>query len=378
MLSFSKTYELPLARDYVRHWGLVEAVREILQNAIDSESPFEWEWIQRPVEITQGNSFEREFEPSDETILIVRSRYAKLSAGTLLLGSTSKAENQDAIGSFGEGYKIALLVLTRLGYRVVVHNGDRDWVPSFRPSRQFGGAETLHIHERSATAPVEGVEFEIPGLSAADVAAIEDSCLHMQSSLGEVINTSYGRILPERPGKLYVGGLFVCDTEMKYGYDVKPQHLRLERDRQTVSSFDLAMLTKAMWFDSGRHAQVADMIAAQAPDMEYAHWDTPEVVKEAVFQVFRKQHPGAIVAKSAEDLKQKIEAGLSRERIVYIGDTYGAIVRESKSYREMPATRIAPPIEELENFFRANRQYMRTPAIVAFKRLIERSKAWKA
>lgn len=38
----SKSYELPLARDYVRHWGVTEAVRELLQNMLDSESPNEF------------------------------------------------------------------------------------------------------------------------------------------------------------------------------------------------------------------------------------------------------------------------------------------------------------------------------------------------
>lgn len=81
----SESYELPLSRDNVRHWGLKEAVRELIQNALDSESPFEYAFAQGQLFIT--------------------SRFARLEARTLVLGSTSKSDRDDAIGSFGEGYK---------------------------------------------------------------------------------------------------------------------------------------------------------------------------------------------------------------------------------------------------------------------------------
>lgn len=44
ILSSKRTYELPIAREYVRHWSMPEAVREIIQNALDSDSPFEYEF----------------------------------------------------------------------------------------------------------------------------------------------------------------------------------------------------------------------------------------------------------------------------------------------------------------------------------------------
>jgi hypothetical protein len=357
MLSFSKTYELPLARDYCARWGLVEAVREILQNAIDSESPFEYS-----------------FGPDS---LVVTSRFAKLSPATLLLGKTSKADNADAIGSFGEGYKIALLVLTRAGYPVVIRNGDRNWKPEFRHSRSFD-AETLHIVESSASAKHEGVAFEIGGLSGQEMDAVRDSCLHMQSDIGEVIETPYGRILRALPGRLYVGGLFVCETDTKYGYDVLPAHLQLERDRQTVSGFDLAEITAKMWFATNRHEEVAQMIAAEAPEMKYAHWSAPAVVKEECFKIFSQQNPGAIVAATREALQEKLKAGM--QKVVYIGGSYGEVIRSSPSHQALSQAatiRVAPPLEILETFFKQHRQHMRTPAIVAFKDLIRQARDWK-
>jgi hypothetical protein len=348
----SKSYELPIARDYVRHWGMAEAVREIIQNAIDSDSPFEYE-------IT-GDT------------LVVRSRFAKLAVGTLLLGATSKAEVKGKIGSFGEGYKIALLVLTREGYKVVVRNGDRLWTPGFVHSRQFD-AEVLCIEDVSAPRKVEGIEFEVSGLSPSDIEQVRASCLFMQSHIGALISTSYGNILMEQPGKLYVGGLFVCKTEMHYGYDIKPEHLRLERDRQTVSTFDLTDITCQMWYETERFEQIATMIDEGYADLRYAEFSAPEMVKEACYRHFQKQHPGAVIAKDKKELDRLIDAGMTR---VIVHERLAPIVSTSHSYMANVPVRIDSPTEVLESFMRENRSEMRTKAIVAFKSLMERSKGW--
>lgn len=353
LLSNSRTYELPIARTYVRHWGMAEAVREIIQNALDSQSPFEYEF-------------------SGET-LTVRSRFATLAASTLLLGATSKADNKDTIGSFGEGYKIALLVLVRAGYPVRVLNGDRVWTPVFKHSRQFD-AEVLCIEDAPAASKIEGLAFEVSGLSPADVAQIRESCLFMQDHLGALMSTSYGNILRERPGKLYVGGLFVCETKLKFGYDMKPQHLQLERDRQTVSTFDLQFLTKNMWFETELWDEIAELIGAEAPDLEYAEYGAPELVREACYRAFRKNHPGAVIAKDQAQLDGLIKNGMTN---VIFHRAYAPFVSTSKSYRAEVVIAVDLPADVLAKWLRENRKAMHTGAIVAFKDLIARAQDWR-
>lgn len=348
----SKSYELPIARDYVRHWGMAEAVREIIQNAIDSDSPFEYE-------IT-GDT------------LVVRSRFAKLAVNTLLLGSTSKADMKGKIGSFGEGYKIALLVLTREGYPVRILNGDRVWTPGFVHSRQFD-AEVLCIEDTLASRKVEGLEFEVSGLSPSDIEQVRASCLFMQNHIGALISTSFGNILLEQPGRLYVGGLFVCKTKMKYGYDIKPEFMRLERDRQTVSTFDLTDVTVKMWYETERFDQIAEMIDEGCDDMKWAEFSAPEMVKEACYRHFQKQHPGAVIAKDQKELKALIERGMTK---VVVHERYYPFVSSAPSYASTPRIRIACPQEVLENWLRENRSEMRTKAIVSFKDVLAQAKDW--
>jgi hypothetical protein len=349
-----RTYELPIAKTYVRHWGMAEAVRELLQNAIDSESPFEFEF--------------------GADTLRIRSRYSKLSAATLLLGQTSKAESTDTIGSFGEGYKIALLVLTREGYPVTVHNGDRTWRPVFRRSRQFD-AEVLCITDEPASERRDGLEFEVGGLSPGDIATIRDGCLHMQNDIGEVHDVTEGRILRARSGKLYVGGLFVCDTQLQFGYDIKPEFLRLERDRQTVSNFDLLFLTKSMWFETERWEEIAKMIGDEVKDLEYAEYGTPEMVKEACYRAFRERHPGAVIAKNQEELEALIKRGMTN---VVVCAPYYPMVSQAKAYKSEVVIPVTPPADVLRRWLSANRHAMRGAAIEAFRKdLIEQAEGWR-
>lgn len=360
---FDKTYELPLSRDYVRHWGVAEAVRELLQNALDSDSPLEYSW---------GES------PHLGVSLAIVSRMAKLEPQTLLLGTTSKADAKDKIGSFGEGFKIALLVLTRENREVTVFNNGVIWKTAFKHSRLFE-AEVLTITEtRHPEGRGQGLHFVINGMVTDERQQIKDSTLQMQESIGETINTSKGQILRQRPGKLYVNGLYVCDTEFKFGYNIKPEFLKLERDRQTVSSFDLAWLTKDMWFETGRNDEVVNLMSDKAPDMQYANYGTPAVVKEACYQHFVREYPDHILATSQEELKALIAKGMTKT--VYLGGgSYTESVRASRAYLEAkPQLQAQTPQQHLEAWFRAHRGNMRTPAIVAFKALLDQASNWKA
>lgn len=350
-----KTYELPMSRDYVRHWGLMEAVRELLQNAIDSESPFEYSF-------------------GDESLTIT-SRHSRLDARTLVLGATSKEGAADKIGSFGEGYKIALLVLTRLGKRVSVLNGDRLWLPHFRMSEVFD-AEVFAINDDLSDEPNNGVVFQINDLTEEEQEAIRESCLMMQRPMTDVIGTNRGFILPSRPGKLYVGSLFVCDTQLAFGYDVLPQYLALERDRKTVDGFDLKWLVKDMWHATRMWDQVAQMLLDNVPDVEYAADCAPRELKDACLALHDRKSPGAMVAKDQADLDRLKAVGSVRTAVVPQG-FYWAVTGSSGYASRMRVVEVVTPKEALEGWFEENKKYLRRMPKVAFKKLLKEANNWR-
>ena len=95
-------YELTISTKYVPDWTYVEAVRELLQNAIDNEA------------VDENNKYEAVYL-ADEEKLNISNKSSKLTLDTLLLGVSTKRDDNRTIGQHGEGYKIAFMVLAREG-----------------------------------------------------------------------------------------------------------------------------------------------------------------------------------------------------------------------------------------------------------------------
>lgn len=352
------TIELPLSRNYVRDWGLTEAVREILQNALDSPSPMEYAFI--------GDT------------LTIGNRDVTLDPKTLILGTSSKNDDDSKIGQFGEGYKIALLVLAREGIPVTVRNGDCDWIPSFRHSETYGDEVLcIDITPRAPVMEPHRLEFRLTGLTNNDTNAIYDSCLHMQPAMDDVIETPRGRILPSRPNRLYVSGLFVCETDLNYGYDMRPEFLRLDRDRKSVDTFDLKQQTKEMWFATQDWDRIAKMMDDKEPDVEYAEYGCPELVKEACYRRFTKENPGAVIAESHKEREALVAKGLVKV-VQTSSRSYYAAVSSSASYKSNVGhrIRIAPPHEYLTAWAESNQRIMSHPLRIAFKHVIKEATKW--
>lgn len=356
----STPYKLSLTKNYVSRWGMVEAVRELIQNAIDSDSPFQYYF---------------EHTAEGQYNLHLRSEFTTLLPSTLLLGATSKADSEDKIGSFGEGYKLALLVLTRLGYKTIIQNGNKVWSPGFEFDKKFC-EEILVIWEAENPIKHSGLTFSVFGLSSDDTDQIINICLKMQSDIGRVIYTERGYILLDRPGELYVGDLFVCKTELVYGYNIFPKYLKLERDRQTVDGFDLKYTVKEMWFDSKQWDDIAGMIENSIPDLEYAQYGSPEIVKEACYRRFKAKYPGHIAVKTQAELDELIKKGLTS--VVVISNNFHSNISESKGYK---ADTKLPPVETpertLTDWLEQNKRHMRRCAIVNFEQLIAESAKWR-
>lgn len=357
---FGKSYELSLNKNYVRHWGVAEAVRELIQNALDSESPFVYE-----IDRADDGSF----------TLSLLSEFATLTPQSLLMGATSKAEASDKIGSFGEGYKIALLVLTREGHSTAIWNGDRHWSPYFQYSKKYED-DLLCIEETAMPHRNQGLRFLVSGLSSDQVEDIRASCLQMQEHIGAIRRTPKGDILLEREGMLYVGGLFICKTELKFGYNVKPEHIRLERDRKTVDSWDLKSLTRDMWFATEEFDRIAQMMEAEVPDVEYARYYSTEMVKEACYRLFRSKHPGAIVAETNEELQRLVKQGM--RDVIFVGGSYGSLVRSSPSYRSEVSVAPPPrPKARLEAWWKKAKYHVHADYRGAFEDLLKEADNWR-
>lgn len=86
-----RKYELSISADYVPAWGVVEAVREFFQNAVDEETR------------DASNKMMLRYDEESE-VLIIGNKHSELDIKTLLFGSTTKNGQDKMIGQHGEGY----------------------------------------------------------------------------------------------------------------------------------------------------------------------------------------------------------------------------------------------------------------------------------
>jgi hypothetical protein len=242
-------FVLPISPNYVSHWGLWEAVREIYQNALDEMS--------RSEDIHGGIDYD-----SDREVLSIFTDGGHLEPSDLILGSTTKASDPTQRGKFGEGFKLALLVLARLNLGVEILNGYENWTPSIEHSDVFN-SDVLVVNSVHHGNPYNGVRFMIQGITPMDWDMIQRNLhpCHKDSIIDHADGSEAGRI--------YVGGLFVGTMkEFKCGYTFAPGTIELDRDRGMIDGFDLAYETSRLHTACG-DARTQQLIDENAPDVEY-------------------------------------------------------------------------------------------------------------
>lgn len=362
-----KTYELALHRNYVSSWRLAEAFRELMQNSLDNPGGFKFE-------VSDGF-------PATVTLTSFKT---EIPVRALLLGYTTKEQDKDAIGQFGEGLKLALLVLKREGFNVKIATREVIWFPDFKTSEDFG-EETLVISEyySNSSESAENVVINISNLSVENLETIKDTCLFLRKEAyyGEKLTTPFGDIYTSLKGKLFVGGLFVCETENTYSYDIKPEFLQLDRDRQTVSYWKLSEITARMWESLEIKTKLAEGVASGAADFSYFQYWRPESVVEACVEHFWKEEGmAALPVDSGEDFeflssKKAVKPVFIKEPI------YAGLLKAASDFMKKLTSlkKALSPEAVLKKFFKENEEIMSEDLKKNFRRLIKQVKAesWK-
>lgn len=337
-----KKYVLTIQRDYCSDWTVPDALRELLQNSLDSSSPFVYDIGDDYVEFT--------------------NKGVSLAANTLLLGLTSKRNDSSSVGGKGEGYKIALLILTREGIDVEILNGNRKWVPSIEWDHNYE-AEMLHITETDL-AGNNDLTFRVNGLSSQDIETTVENCLYLQDGnlLGNYATASCGsRVFFERSGKLYVGGLFVCNTNLKYVYDMHPSKLPLNRDRKQVTDWDLQGSTSEVLQEVVDSVKIVELAKEDVPDIQHLQYGWVNVsneVSELAYEEFKAEYGEDCVVVSDYDEMMDMKSQGYENVVPVMKDVYRRMITNSDSYQSFLSSIVVEdkqddrtPIEILEDWY---------------------------
>lgn len=264
---------LSLSKNYVSHWTWREAVREILQNALDCKK------YTIETEVNEFNSYN----------LVISTYDGSISRQALLLGESGK-HNNDTIGKYGEGLKLALLIFAREDIGVEVQSGRDLWVPKLEYSETFM-TDSLNICITEDVFPEnDQVVIKITGLTSENIDEVDMMYLSDEvrsSAIASFDGCSMfykSSVYPEwqRSGaeddedtdvfkpRAYCGGLYVCDLPdgFEYSYDFCPKQVELDRDRKTVNTWDVQYNISRLLMGAGRADIAIRLMERHADDIK--------------------------------------------------------------------------------------------------------------
>lgn len=207
-----------ISKDYVPDWGINEALREIMQNFLD--------YGEYNVKINQ--------ESPEKDHIELTNTWSPENINFLIIGSTSK-DNNDR-GKYGEGLKLAALVLLRNGYQLSVRTNA--YTLKFLLCYNKDATPTLGVRIDKLVTPMErgfSIRFTAP----------KDAFNTYLNNIIKPIDVIHhlegvGSIVDKPKGNIYVGGLFVCNLRgYSYAYDFYANKVPLDRDRSVPREFDV-------------------------------------------------------------------------------------------------------------------------------------------
>ena len=203
-MSDSELWEYPISANYVPNWGVREALREIIANALDTDENASVKWCDGYATVT------------DESIGISR-QYWVLGEG---VGGN--------FGTFREGLKMAMLVLARAKRDVVVSTVGYTLHPYLGYSERFQCnvlycKVSANSRTEGTTVTVESLEEEY--LSARDAFLQFASIPYLHDELG----------ILDKPGALYVNGMHVQNITSVWGWNMTDRTL-MNRDRSVIDT----------------------------------------------------------------------------------------------------------------------------------------------
>lgn len=344
-------YELSLTKDYASGWTLVDAIRELFQNALDQET------------VNNDNPM---FWSYEDGIFKVGNAKSVLKTKSLLLGASTKSDDDETIGKFGEGYKIATLVLIRLGKKVKFYNyGAKElWTADISYSKKYEEHILVFNVDKKFPwnkVPDNDLTMEVEGITYEEYLDIMDSNLHIQKEY-KTIKTEYGEVLLDEKykGKMYVNGLFINEVKnFHYGYNFKPKMIKLDRDRKLIEEFDLTLTTSKLWNNTNDVEALSiatRLVMEDVADTKYVKYTNnyTNELSDSVAKEFVKTYGRLAVPVSNQEEFKNVEKG---KQAIIIPENVASVIKKSnviKYVEPIKVKTLSEKVEEWLDFYGGN------------------------
>ncbi|NRA77912.1 MAG: hypothetical protein HRU18_06865 [Pseudoalteromonas sp.] len=339
-----------MTRAYRAHWDKIDAVRELVQNCIDNHNC--------------RSTFEIEPSVNGRVLVTVTTKGFTLPRKVFALGVSEKPDG--AIGGFGEGFKLAMMILTRDGLEPVIRFDKQTVIGSFTPNQLE--LNTFHMFLNVGN-PCEDTIFHFffP----------EDEIDELKRRVPVFSDHPIGRpkhavdVLTRRPREIFIQGLWVCDIEQfKHGYNF--ERLDLGTDRKIASSFGMSWETSRMWAKKLTSVGVAHEVLNMLEDemLDVCHIDS-HATKDGCKALAKAFHDkfGKVTIKS---LYSQVGFGQSVGSTLYTCLAKSGAVEITNSWQE-PNT----PFKQLERMMAEHGPKRPTRLSKAVVGMLDTSKKWR-
>lgn len=337
-----------MTADYRKEWNEIDSVREIVQNCLDNRE------------------CRSDYFLSEAGKVEIFTEGFILPMSSLALGESVKGS--DPIGGFGEGFKLALMVLERSGCNPVVHSGYNLFRPCF-VEHDFIGRKTFAIEVTETDLFFDGLKYNLE---------LDESLIN---ELKEKVNLFSDNVLPlpndvdileEYPGVVMVNGLFVCkEARFKFGYNFSPSKISLGCDRQIASSFGMAWETSRLWVEKLNEDNadlVLNMITENALDVSDIQYHMTTAKAKMITMAFTARFGNVTIKPMGSSLSHGMNV---------CGALYSTM--KTSGYLEIanPFEESNTPYSKIKKLMGENKKHMRSKAYKAMVKLLDESKNWK-
>lgn len=385
-------YNLNLTSNYCDHWGIWEAIREILQNGEDQQI------------IDPTNEVSISYD-KNKKLLTVSNKNSVLLRKSLLLGGTSKRDDEKTIGSFGEGYKIALLIFKKLGIDPIIKNYAKNerWTTEFNEDSMYENEKVLkvivkkHIFKKL---PDHNLSFEMHGVSEKDWELVNENYLKLHSKYKTFTANNGDQLLLDEKykGFVYINGLFVEKLKGNYefGYNLTPKSMKLDRDRQSVKGWNFdyisGILLKELMRDCEQNDNKNRVInaikdkASETQSSAFKFTDSKEITERLKEDLIKDYGENAFPVSTQAD-SDYIKKRTVNVQPVIVSDVEKSFLENDKDYSSMSDfiiskksnddKKLLTPTDELEMFLMTHSKNMSYQMEKEMKELLKKSSNWK-
>lgn len=332
----ARRFDLGMSLNYVSEWGIVQAVRELFQNARDAQV------------VNPDNKMFFDYDKDTQT-LRVGNRNGSLTTDTLLLGVSTKRGDSHLIGQHGEGYKVATVVFLRNNKTLKVYNrkSKEVWTAKIVKSRRYGTDVAVFDIEKVSlfkSVPDHDLIFEVGNITPEEYERIVDSILYLQDGINKIAGYKGEILLDEKfKGKIYVSGLYVTTKSiLSYGYNLDSEVVALDRDRALVDGYDLQFTLAKLIYgvaDKSLILELKDSWEGQYMSLYTNRIQASDVMHEVcddIYADFLTEHGAdAVPVSTTQSFNRYNSLGL---KPVLVSDNDYYFMRSSANYKEPEET----------------------------------------